>query len=96
MERDEILRILAEHRAEILQHDVKSLALFGSAACGEARADSDVDLLVEFNKAVGLFEFVRLQGYLEGILGRSVDLTTINALRPRMREEILREAVYAA
>jgi hypothetical protein len=73
---------------------VKSLALFGSAVRGEAREDSDVDLLVEFQRPVGLFEFIDLKGYLEDLLGCRVDLGTSASLRPQLRDAVLREAVY--
>jgi len=95
MRRDEILQILAEHREELKGFGVKSLALFGSAARGETRPGSDIDLLVDFERPVGLFEFVRLKLYLEKLLGRRVDLVTLDAIRPAMRERILREAVHA-
>jgi predicted nucleotidyltransferase len=94
--RDEIIRLLREHRPELERFGVKSLALFGSAARGEEREDSDVDLLVEFQHPVGLFEFVDLKGYLEGLLGRRVDLGTPASLKPRLREPILKEAVYVS
>lgn len=48
---------------------VARLALFGSVACDEARQDSDVDLLVEFDRPVGLFRFMELQSHLEDLLG---------------------------
>ncbi len=96
MRLDEVLRILSEHREEIRGFGVASLSVFGSVARDEAGPDSDVDVLVEFNKPVGLFEFVRLQRYLESMLGRRVDLATAAALRSQMREQILREAVRAA
>lgn len=73
---------------------MKSLALFGSAAKDEAGPESDVDLLVEFDRPVGLFEFIEVKEYLEGLLGRPVDLVTPDALRPTMREGILSELVY--
>ena len=57
-QRDSVLKILAEHRDELHQRfGVKSLALFGSVARGEATETSDVDLLVEFEHPVGLFHF---------------------------------------
>ena len=58
MQRDDILKILAEHRDGLRQQfGVKALALFGSAARGEATETSDVDLLVEFDRPIGLFHF---------------------------------------
>ena len=92
--RDEILRILAEHRSNLEELGVKSLALFGSVARNEASRNSDVDLLVEFARPVGLFKFFDLQNYLESILGCKVDLGTPDSLKPALRERVLKEAVY--
>jgi predicted nucleotidyltransferase len=97
MRRDEALRIIAQHAAELReQHAVKTLSIFGSVARDEAREDSDVDVLVEFSKPVGLFKFSRLQIYLEQLLGSKVDLATESALRDFMRPQILKEAIRAA
>jgi hypothetical protein len=87
---------LREHRADLERLGVKSLALFGSAARGEARQDSDVDLLVEFSRPVGLFHFMEVKEFLEEVLRRRVDLVTPDALKPQLREAILEEAVDAA
>ena len=96
MRRDEILAVLREHQPELDTLGVSSLALFGSVARGEAGPESDIDILVEFARPVGLFEFVRLQMRLEALLGRQVDLVTLDAVRQTMRDRILGEAVYAA
>jgi hypothetical protein len=93
MTREEILRVLSSHRADLQRFGVKSLALFGSAAREDVRAESDVDLLVEFEQPVGLFEFVDLKDFLESVLGRPVDLGTPQSLKPRLRERVLSEAV---
>ncbi len=96
MRRDQVLSVLREHAPEITALGVASLAVFGSVAREEAGTQSDVDILVEFDRPVGLFEFVRVQQRLETLLGRRVDLVTLDALRPSMRERILNEAVYAS
>ena len=96
MRRDEALAILKSHKQELIKFDVKSLAIFGSVARDEAGPESDVDILVEFAKPIGLFEFVRLKIYLENLLQRKVDLVTPDALKERMREQILKEAIRAA
>ena len=75
---------------------VESLAVFGSVARGQAAARSDVDLLVRFSgQAPSLFEFVRLERQLSELLGRPVDLVMETALKPRLRDRILAEAVAA-
>jgi predicted nucleotidyltransferase len=95
VKRAEALRLLAEHREELADMGVKSLAIFGSVARDEAGQESDVDLLVEFSRPVGLFGYVDVKERLEDILGRKVDLGMHGGLKPRMRDWVLREAVRA-
>jgi uncharacterized protein len=94
MERNS-LEILKRHRAELHAAGVKSLKLFGSVARGEARPKSDLDILVEFSKPIGLLAFVHLKIRLAELLGRSVDLVTPEALKPALRDGILNEAQNA-
>ncbi len=75
---------------------VKSLALFGCVARGDAGPESDVDLLVEFSRPTGLFELFALRRRLEAILGHRVDLVPRDGLKPRIRDAVLREAIDAA
>ena len=75
------------------RYGVRSLALFGSVARDEATPASDVDLLVDFDRPVGLFGLFALQDYLEISLGCPVDLGTPDSLKPRLREEVLAESV---
>ena len=97
MKRDEVIRILQEHRDELTdRYGVKSIALFGSVARDEARAGSDVDLLVEFGRPIGLFGLFTLQDYLEKLLCCSVDLGTRDSLKPRIRSQILAECIDVA
>src|SRR5215510_15090914 len=97
MQCDHVLNMLAQHRDELRQQvGIKSLALFGSVARGEATEASDVDLLVEFERPVGLFHFFTVQHYLEDILGvAQVDLVMPDALHKESKEGILREAIHA-
>ncbi len=95
MKRDEVLKIIAEHREELEKLGVKSLLLFGSVARDEAGPDSDVDFLVEFKRQGGFFQLFRVQDYLEDILGCSVDLGTEDALREHLREPVLKDVINA-
>jgi uncharacterized protein len=95
MKRDRAIEILKLHQDKLKDFRVKSLDLFGSVARDEARPDSDVDLLVEFDRPVGLFTFLRLQRYLETILDCSVDLGTPDSLKDYLREPVLKEIVRA-
>jgi hypothetical protein len=88
--------MLKRHQADLRKFGVKSLAVFGSLARGEATPSSDIDMLVEFDRQVGLFEFIRLKLYLEHLTGKPVDLVTPDAIRPAMRTDILNEAIHVA
>jgi uncharacterized protein len=94
--RAEVLKALRDSRPLLDAFGVSRLSLFGSFAKDEGRQDSDVDLLVEFSRPVGLFAFVRLQRELGERLGRRVELVTHAALKPQLRDRILSEAVVAA
>ena len=96
MRREEVIRILQEHRDELTQqYGVKSLALFGSVARNDATDSSDVDLLVEFDdRPVGLFHLGGLQRRLQDILGvEKLDLVMRRAIFPALRDNILGDAV---
>ena len=97
MRKRDVIRILKKQRKELKDHfNVASLSLFGSVARDEASADSDVDLLVEFSKPVGLFHFIELQQRLEELLGCKVDLGTSRSLKPRLKDHVLQEAIRVA
>ncbi len=76
------------------RHSVKRAAIFGSFARGEAKAKSDVDLLIEYKgKNKSLFDLVDLKSELENSLGRKVDIVTYGSIYWRVRERILSEQV---
>ena len=84
-----------ERRVELCRrHGIRRLAVFGSAARGELRPESDLDLLVEFEpgRPVGL-RFITVADELGELLGRRVDLNTAGFLSPHFRDKVVREAV---
>jgi len=89
-----IKSILAEHKSELVQkYHLRQLGVFGSYARKDNSAQSDIDLLVEFEEPIGL-EFVTLAEELEKLLGIKVDLVSVNALKPRMRKIIKKDILY--
>jgi predicted nucleotidyltransferase len=95
MNQEEVISRLNNHKEEMEQLKIQSLAIFGSTIHNEAKSTSDVDLLVKFKMPVGLLHFMRVRRRLSEILGVPVDLTTPDSLRKEMRGKILKEAVYA-
>ena len=74
-------------------YGVCSVGVFGSYATGQAGRRSDLDLLVEFDQAPTLFQFVQLQRQLTQLLGMKVDLVMKSALKPEIGQHILRQVV---
>jgi predicted nucleotidyltransferase len=98
MDRNRAIALLQGNRELMRRFSVKHLYLFGSVARGEAKKESDVDILVEYepDARVGLFQFIRLRRELSSLLECDVDLATPDSLRKELREDILKEAVHAA
>jgi len=95
MEKQLAISILHKNHQELTdQYGVKSLAMFGSVGRDEAKPGSDIDLLVEFDRPVGLFGLFALQNRLEEILGCKVDLGTQNSLKPRLRQSVSSDLIY--
>lgn len=96
------MKTLLEMKATLKKHKptlserfkVRRIGIFGSYVRGRETKTSDIDILVELSDPIG-WEFVDLKEFLEEILGLNVDLVTINALKPQLRDAILEEVVYA-
>lgn len=88
---------LKEHVKLIRQKfGVKRIGIFGSFARGEEREDSDLDVLVVFEEGQKTFDnYMDLKFYLEYLFGREVDLVTERALKPQLKDIIMKEVVYA-
>jgi uncharacterized protein len=89
--------LLGQKRQEVLRtagrYGARHVRVFGSAARGEADAQSDVDFLAELDSGRSLLDLGGLQFELEALLGRPVDVVTERGLKARIRERVLREAV---
>ena len=78
----------------ILQrYEVKKVGLFGSCVRGEMREDSDIDILVQIEKDISLFDFVGIKLEIEEALERKIDLVEYSTIKPLLKERILKEQV---
>src|SRR4051812_29131866 len=94
---DTILEPLRVHQDELRRLGVSHTAVFGSVARGEARTDSDVDVLVELDeeRPIGVFQYARLPLYINEILDGAADVVNRRTLKPLLRDGILHDAVNA-
>jgi uncharacterized protein len=88
------LRDLSEQVVPTLRRfGVVRAGVFGSVVRGEARPESDLDLLVEFEQGRTLFDLVELKDELSRVLGRRADVLTYGSLHPLLRDRVLRDQV---
>jgi len=93
---DAMISRIKEHGEEIrTEYGVARLGVFGSRLRGEARGGSDLDVLVEFAHPT-FRNYMGLKRFLEHLIGVPVDLVSVAALKPLLKEHILREVQYVA
>ena len=90
---ERVIATLRAHEAELRQAGIRHLSLFGSVARGDARADSDVDLLVDLDPEarIGLFALGALERRLAELVGRPVELLPEPVEKPRLKAKIERD-----
>jgi hypothetical protein len=92
---DEIKQVLKANFGLMQEkYGLKTIGLFGSFVRGEQKKNSDLDILVEFERPIGIFKFLELEEYLSDLLGVKVDLVSRKALKPRIGKRILEEAIF--
>ncbi|MEO8478130.1 MAG: nucleotidyltransferase domain-containing protein [Gemmatimonadota bacterium] len=91
--RELVLSRSAQIRAAAEAHGGSDVRLFGTAARGEDRPDSDIDLLVTLAPGKSLLDLARLELSLEELLQRPVDVVTLGALTEPMRSTVLNDAI---
>jgi len=91
---EDVENVLKKHKKILREkYFVKRIGVFGSWLRGEQQPESDIDILVEIDGPIG-WDFIELNEYLENLLGNKVDLISIKALKPQLKEEILSQVVY--
>ena len=94
MSKKDIEKILRRNKAILKKYKVSKVGIFGSFATGKTKKKSDVDLLVEFEDVIDLFDFVHLTDEIQKVLKVKVDLSTPDAIKPYIKPMILREVEW--
>ncbi len=96
-EKNDIINIIGRQRQELTNRfNVDSLFVFGSVAKGCSTPNSDIDVLVKYQKVPGFFKFLDLKNFLEDLTGRKVDLVTEGALKKQLKNQIVKESIRVA
>lgn len=91
----EIKKIIQQHKEDLREkYAVKEIGIFGSCARGEQDETSDIDILVELEKPVGIVKFLKLEKHLSLLLEARVEIVTKKALKPYIGRQILQEVSY--
>lgn len=95
MEIEDVLEMINRYDLE-KKYGIKRIGVFGSFAKNEQKETSDIDVLVEFEKGAKTFDnYMDLKFFLEELFGRKVDLVIFDALKPDIKDRVLREVRYA-
>jgi predicted nucleotidyltransferase len=97
MNAQDAIATLRRHERDLRERGVAHAAVFGSAARGDSRPDSDLDVLVEFEPGIEgtIYDYVRFKEYVAGLFEGPVDVVDRAALKPHLRAPAARDAVYA-
>ena len=94
MTKKDIKRVLIKNKRLLKSYKVNKIGIFGSCATGKMKKKSDVDLLVDFDEMIDLFDYVHLSDEIQQMLKTKVDLSTPDAIKPYIKPKILREVEW--
>ena len=96
-ELESVLEILRAHEADLRRLGVAHAAVFGSVARREARAESDIDVLIDLveDRPIGIFEYARVKLYINSLFQARSDVVNRRSVKPLLQATILHDAVHA-
>lgn len=94
--KNDIVKKIQENMKEIKSYGIKKIGIFGSIATASNTEESDIDILIEFQKDKKAFDnYMELKFFLEKLFNRKVDLVIEDVLKSRIKDSILKEVSYA-
>ncbi|MCK5533742.1 nucleotidyltransferase family protein [bacterium] len=91
----EIKNVLSEHKEELKQkYKIREIGIFGDYVKGKPVEKSTIDILVEFEEPIGIFEFMNLEKYFKNVLKTEIDLVSKEVLKTQIGKYILDKVVY--
>jgi hypothetical protein len=95
--KDDALHVLREHKAKLKAHGIRRAAVFGSVSRGEARPDSDLDILIEIDdpERLTVFDYVRMKRAVAELFPGRVDVVNAAGLKAGLGRSVRRDAIYA-
>jgi predicted nucleotidyltransferase len=94
MTKENIKKVLLKNKRILKKYKVNKIGIFGSLVTGKMKRKSDVDLLIEFDDMIDLFDFIHLNDEIQQILKNRVDLVTPDTIKPYIKSKILKEVEW--
>ena len=94
MTKENIKKVLLKNKRILKKYKVNKIGIFGSLVTGKMKRKSDVDLLIEFDDMIDLFDFIHLNDEIQQILKNRVDLVTQDTIKPYIKSKILKKVEW--
>ncbi len=93
--KEEIIENLKSAKTDLMENcNINEIGIFGSYSRNEQTESSDIDILVEFSKNIGLIQLMQIENYIKNLVGENADVVIKSDIRPELKDEILKETIF--